>query len=271
MFQAAGQKTILMGSRPPVSMTTSTSSPEPWKNEPYVYAEELTKIRWAYTDSANRLEHLVATALYAEKYLDRTIDFATLDDTSAEFRELESAVTKDNLKSFVPVVGPAINSGRAAGEDRTGAAVFHGSMCALDIFIITGIGRKSALKGIELAEAKSFSVAGCRDILAEWYARQPLSSRAGGIQIGPSALSEGGWRFGAHKSIAKWRSQMTSRGWTEQQIAEAMKKGQTFRAENLVSPKNSATRYVHPQTGKSVVVDDVTKEVLHVGGEGFQY
>ncbi len=34
---------------------------------------------------------------------------------------------------------------------------------------------------------------------------------------------------------------------------------------------NPAIRYVHPVTGQSVVVDRVTKEVIHVGGPGFLY
>jgi hypothetical protein len=34
---------------------------------------------------------------------------------------------------------------------------------------------------------------------------------------------------------------------------------------------NSAIRYVHPETGQSVVVDTVTNEVIHVGGPGFRY
>ncbi len=32
-----------------------------------------------------------------------------------------------------------------------------------------------------------------------------------------------------------------------------------------------ATRYINPTTGQSVVLDDVTKEVIHVGGPGFKY
>lgn len=32
-----------------------------------------------------------------------------------------------------------------------------------------------------------------------------------------------------------------------------------------------ATRYVHPKTGKSVVVDNRTGEIFHVGGKGFKY
>lgn len=63
---------------------------------------------------------------------------------------------------------------------------------------------------------------------------------------------------------------MAKRGWTREQISEAMK-GERFPAENLENKGNAATRYVHPETGRSVVIDDVTKEVIHVGGDGFNY
>jgi hypothetical protein len=58
---------------------------------------------------------------------------------------------------------------------------------------------------------------------------------------------------------------------TPEPHTEAMQKGKTFSAENLVNKGNTATRYVHPETGRSVVIDDVTKEVIHVGGDGFKY
>jgi hypothetical protein len=64
---------------------------------------------------------------------------------------------------------------------------------------------------------------------------------------------------------------MSKRGWTKDQITDAISKGERFAAENLVNPGNAATRYVHPETGQSVVIDAVTKEVLHVGGPGFKY
>jgi hypothetical protein len=32
-----------------------------------------------------------------------------------------------------------------------------------------------------------------------------------------------------------------------------------------------ATRYVHPRTGQSVSVDDVTGEIFHVGAARFNY
>jgi hypothetical protein len=64
---------------------------------------------------------------------------------------------------------------------------------------------------------------------------------------------------------------MLQRGWTPDQITEAIQNGQRFPAANNVNTSNPATRYVHPTTGRSVVVDDVTAEVIHVGGDGFVY
>ena len=79
------------------------------------------------------------------------------------------------------------------------------------------------------------------------------------------------WVYGAFKSEAKWAGQLSKRGWTAEQITEAVTKGKSFDAVNMVNKANSATRYVHPTTGQSVIIDNVTKELLHVGGPGFKY
>jgi hypothetical protein len=79
------------------------------------------------------------------------------------------------------------------------------------------------------------------------------------------------WNLGGHKSAQKWQNQMKKRGWTPQQIDDAISSGQKFPAPNNINPANGATRYVNPTTGQSVVVDNVTGEVLHVGGPGFRY
>jgi hypothetical protein len=79
------------------------------------------------------------------------------------------------------------------------------------------------------------------------------------------------WTLGRFKSEAKWAGQLEKRGWTKDQITEALNKGERFPAENLVNKGNPATRYVHPETGQSVVIDNITKEVIHVGGPGFRY
>ena len=89
-----------------------------------------------------------------------------------------------------------------------------------------------------------------------------------GKQLGAKG---GKWVFGGFKSSTKWANQLAKRGWTEKQIGEAINKGKSFNAINNVNKANGATRFVHPKTGQSVVIDDVTKELLHVGGPGFKY
>ena len=77
------------------------------------------------------------------------------------------------------------------------------------------------------------------------------------------------WTFGGFKSPQTWENQMTQRGWTKEQITEALQSGESFSAVNNINPGNSATRYVHPTTGRSVVIDDFTHEIIHIGGDGF--
>lgn len=79
------------------------------------------------------------------------------------------------------------------------------------------------------------------------------------------------WNYGDHKSQTKWENQMKQRGWTEQQINEALHSCESYPAPNNISPNNGATRYVHPTTGRSIVIDNVSGRILHVGGDGFLY
>jgi RHS repeat-associated protein len=88
---------------------------------------------------------------------------------------------------------------------------------------------------------------------------------------GATAKSAGNWTLGSGKSTAKWEGQMTKRGWTRQQIDQALRSGNGYPAKNSINPSNEATRFVHPETGRSVVIDNVTREVIHVGGDGFRY
>lgn len=69
---------------------------------------------------------------------------------------------------------------------------------------------------------------------------------------------------------SKIQRQMGARGWTREAIEQAVEAGDQVRAVNKATG-NAATRYIHPGTGQSVVVDDVTGEVIHVGGPGFKY
>ena len=64
---------------------------------------------------------------------------------------------------------------------------------------------------------------------------------------------------------------MRQRGWTPAQITEAVQGGAKVSAINTVIPGSGATRFVHPTTGRFVVIDDVTAEVIHIGGDGYVY
>ena len=86
---------------------------------------------------------------------------------------------------------------------------------------------------------------------------------------GPNNFNLSNWKFGNFKSATKWANQMMKRGWTQQQIQQALKSNQFYSAVNKVNPGNPALRFVHPTTGQSVVIDTVTQEIIQIGGKGF--
>lgn len=81
---------------------------------------------------------------------------------------------------------------------------------------------------------------------------------------------DAGWTLGRFKSPRKWANQLEKRNWTPQEITETIRTGARFPAPNKVHPGNEAVRYQDPKTGKFVVRDEVTKEILQVGGEDFK-
>lgn len=65
----------------------------------------------------------------------------------------------------------------------------------------------------------------------------------------------------------KLRRQMRKRGWTEQQVREALAASPI----PAVGKRGPAFRYIHPVSGRTVMVDAATGEIFHVGGERFKY
>ncbi len=90
---------------------------------------------------------------------------------------------------------------------------------------------------------------------------------------GVRAAAKGGSKLveGARYPLSpKVQGQLGKRGWTTEAIDEAVQSGKQVRAVNKATG-NAATRYIHRSNGQSVVIDDVTGQVIHVGGPGFKY
>jgi Colicin E5 ribonuclease domain len=77
------------------------------------------------------------------------------------------------------------------------------------------------------------------------------------------------WTLGTYKSPQKWANQLEGRDWTPKQISDTIKNGEQFPAPNAINKGNPATRYQTSVPGRYVVRDDITKEILQVGKEGF--
>ena len=90
-----------------------------------------------------------------------------------------------------------------------------------------------------------------------------------------TALSEAGtgdasWTLGAFKSAEKWASQISKGSWTPDAITNMIETGIQSCVENRVNPGNSATQYLNSDTGRFVVQDDVTGEILQVSRPNFE-
>lgn len=96
----------------------------------------------------------------------------------------------------------------------------------------------------------------------DFYCIEPLFTRPEPEL--PSTNTE--WHFGYVT-----RDKMEERGWTEAQITETITRGKQFSIDNCVHHDNAAIRYMHPETGRSIVIDDSTRELIHVGRDDFLY
>jgi hypothetical protein len=61
---------------------------------------------------------------------------------------------------------------------------------------------------------------------------------------------------------------MTSRGWTKQEILDTVREGDAYAVTNKATG-GPATEYVSRSTGKFVVIDNKSGQVLQVSGQGF--
>ncbi|NUN04477.1 MAG: hypothetical protein HUU57_01835, partial [Bdellovibrio sp.] len=65
----------------------------------------------------------------------------------------------------------------------------------------------------------------------------------------------------------KIQSQMQQRNWDVEKINQAI----STPGIPATGKNGPATRYVNPGTGQSIVIDNATGEIFHVGGPGYKY
>jgi RHS repeat-associated protein len=78
-------------------------------------------------------------------------------------------------------------------------------------------------------------------------------------------------KLGHHKSLRKWRNRWKRGNWNAKDIRNTYRYGKRYKADNLVNKGNTATRYHNVDLDKSIVVDDVTNEIIQLGRTGFRY
>ncbi|MFA6280387.1 MAG: colicin E5-related ribonuclease [Bdellovibrionales bacterium] len=77
------------------------------------------------------------------------------------------------------------------------------------------------------------------------------------------------WTLGQFKTPKRWANQMEKRNWTPDEITQTIKLGKKYPSPNKVHPENLAIRYQNHRTGKFVVRDEVTREILQISGDDF--
>jgi RHS repeat-associated protein len=104
----------------------------------------------------------------------------------------------------------------------------------------------------------------------------PEVGLAGGLGLGASAREGAGTgaRPSAPPNLAKLspkiENDMAERGWTQQDIQNVYQNGSTSTAIDRTAGGQPATQYLDPATGKFIVVNNTTGNVIQVSGPGFR-
>jgi len=96
----------------------------------------------------------------------------------------------------------------------------------------------------------------------------PLAESTGNSSANPE--DDGyDWKLGDYKSAQRWQNQMNSREWTLEEIDNTISTGEQTPAPNNINKGNPAVRYTNPETGRYVVRDETTKEILQISGKRY--
>jgi RHS repeat-associated protein len=147
------------------------------------------------------------------------------------------------------------------GFEGTGTILCGGSACGTATYSEKGLQDASGpmLMGIAGGMAAEYVVGRAIGAVAGWLGRgagEAAGSAAGNAAVDVTNLS------------AKIVKQMGTRGWTKEEISATVQNGTAHAVTNKATG-GAATEFVSPATGKFVVVDNSTRQVLQVSGPGF--
>jgi RHS repeat-associated protein len=68
-----------------------------------------------------------------------------------------------------------------------------------------------------------------------------------------------------------WATYMSKRGWNFNEIQQTLTKGKwsPHTGNNYLNPGNSMSIVTDPKTGKSLIIDNISKEIIQLGGKGW--
>ena len=111
------------------------------------------------------------------------------------------------------------------------------------------------------------------------FGSKGLGSMFGG-KISTKVAAKGGTQFMKYqenfvlnKNWKNWGNYMSKRGWSGKDIQQTLLKGKwgPYSGTNYLNPGNSMSIVTNPITGKSLIIDNITKEIIQLGGTGFKF
>jgi hypothetical protein len=100
-----------------------------------------------------------------------------------------------------------------------------------------------------------------------------LESKAAKVTKEESQFMKYQGNFVLKSGWKNWGNYMSKRGWSFDDIQQTLLKGKwtPHSGTNYINPGNSMSIVTNHSTGKSLVIDNITKEIIQLGGSGFKY
>lgn len=80
-------------------------------------------------------------------------------------------------------------------------------------------------------------------------------------------------KFVLNSTWKNWANYMSNRGWSFGDIQKTLLNGKwsPHSGNNYLNPGNSMSKVTNINTGRSLIIDNVTKDIIHLGKPGFVY